>query len=109
MMLCQIINPLMHLIGVADGCRSLQTYRLIMAWEKQCFLEKDFIIFLMNECNLVGTPTNAPVVLILSSTIPVLLRLLALSWGAFTQPSIEFICINVMLKASRRGTRSIQH
>ncbi len=86
-----------------------------MAWGKYGFLEEDFVIFLMNECNLVGTPTSAPAVLILLGTIPVLLHLLALSGGAFTQPSIEFIRINVILKASRRGTRirgvkgSIQH
>ena len=52
-----------------------------MAWGKHGFLEEDFIIFLMNECNLVGTPTTAPAVLVLPSTIVVLLRLLALSWG----------------------------
>jgi hypothetical protein len=75
-----------------------------MAWGKQCFLEENFTIFLMDEGNLVGTPTNASAVLVLSSTIPVLLHLLALSWGAFTQLSIEFIHINAMLKASRRGT-----
>jgi hypothetical protein len=86
-----------------------------MAWGKYGFLEEDFTIFLMDEGNLVGTPTSAPAVLVLLGTIPVLLCLLALSWGTFTQPSIEFIRINVMLKASRRGTRirgvkgSIQH
>jgi|LakMenE18May11ns_1017448.scaffolds.fasta_scaffold8405368_1 hypothetical protein len=75
-----------------------------MAWGKHGFLEEDFTIFLMDEGNLVGTTTSAPAVLVLLGTIPVLLRLLALSWRAFTQPSIELIRINVMLKASRRGT-----
>jgi hypothetical protein len=48
-----------------------------MAWGKQCFLEKDFTIFLMDEGNLVGTPTTAPAVLVLSSTIVIPLHLLA--------------------------------
>jgi hypothetical protein len=69
-----------------------------MAWGKQCFLEEDITVFLMYEGNPVQTPTSALAVLVLSSTIPILLHLLALGWETFTQPSIDFIRINTMLK-----------